>query len=242
MNPDLPHGNSDSSDDSDENASDFYSNPKNFFASTKLPQPSSYPKPKEARQQANERSAAVLSYWSTLQKILDRHEEIVRKRWMKKTKTQRKTVLLTAWPNMISTHRPDYQAFKKESPEQRLQGTKFKDAYMCPYINLEDLGQGKSLLLFLNSRGRHPQSMFANADLEAAHYGRVTGAIRPAFLNNHTVFLDGYAGGTYGRLEAWDDADEAFDLMISGYGLQPGEGLIILEIQQRIYSFLAECC
>jgi hypothetical protein len=238
----IPPGPWDNSDDDEELNNIDFSKPETFFSTMGLPQPSSFPKPAEVRQQALERSTAILSTWTTLQKILERHEETIRKRWVKKSKAQRKAILLTAWPNMSSTHRPDYQVFRKESPQQRSRGTKYKDAYMWSYVNIEDLVQGKCLLLFLNSRGRYPPSMFAHAEHEAMRFGRVTGAINMPFLNEHTMFLDGQTAETYGRLDAWADNDEALDQMISGHGFHPGQGLTVLEIQQRIYGFLVECC
>jgi hypothetical protein len=219
-----------------------FSKPETFFSSIGLPQPSSFPTPAEVRQQAFEQSNTILSDWATLRKILDRHEETLRKRWMKKSRAQRKTVLLTAWPNMPPTHRPDYEAFRKESTQKISLGTKFKEAYMWPCINVEDLVQGKSLLLFINSRGRHPPNMFAYTDHEAMRFGRVTGAINMPFLNTYSMFLDGQTAATYGKLDAWADNDKAFDMMMSGYGVHPGQGLTILEIQQRILGFLVKCC
>lgn len=221
---------------------DFSRPPETFFSSIGVPQPSSFPTAAEARLQAFERSNKILSDWATLQKILDRHEETLRKRWMKKSKAQRKTILLIAWPDMPSTHQPDYEAFRKESLQQISLGTKFKNAYMWPYINVEDLVQGKSLLLFINFRGRDRQNMFTHADHEAMRFGRVTGAINMPFLNDHTMFLDGLTAGTYGKLDAWAENDKAFEMMISGHGFHPGQGLTILEIQQRTLGFLVECC
>ena len=215
-----------------------FSKPEAFF-SIGVPKPSSYPTAVEVRREAFERSTAILSNWTTLRKILDRYEELLRKRWMKKTKAQRKTILLAAWPNMLSAHRPDYEAFRRETPQQRSQATKFKDAYMWPYVNVADLIEGKYLLLFMNSRGRHPPSMFAHADFETIRLGRVSGAINMPFLNEHTMFLD---EKTYGKLDAWAVNDKAFDLMISGHGFHPGQGLTILEIQQQILNFLVKCC
>lgn len=46
---------------------------------------------------------------------------------------------------------------------------------------------------------------------------------------------------TYGRMLSRDKDDKAFDLMSSGAGLQPGEGLQIMEIQQRKLQFLQKC-
>ena len=49
-------------------------------------------------------STEVLASWNKLRAVLERHEEALRRRWMKKTKTQRTTIVLKAWPNMSPKH------------------------------------------------------------------------------------------------------------------------------------------
>jgi hypothetical protein len=226
-------------------ASSLYSNPQNFLNSlgSNLPRPKSFPTAKKVRQEARDRSENIFTDWTTLHKILERHEEVFRKRWMKKTMEQRKRILLAAWPNMSSTHRPDFQALRRETPQQRNSGTRFRDAFLWPYINLEDLSSSKLLPLFLTSRGRHLPEAFAHADYEAAHVGMTSLAIQSPFLNEHTLLLRGQTTPkTYGRLVAWDDDDGAFDLLQTGIGFHPGYGLQVLEVQQEILRFLLKCC
>jgi len=109
-------------------------------------------------------------------------------------------------------------------------------------MNVEDLVKNKTLLLFLNSRGRHPPSMFAHADFAATRVGHVSGILMPAFLNVHTMILDGETIETYGRLVSWDEDEDAMDKMFCGLQHQPGQGLWILEIQQQVLRFLVQCC
>jgi len=143
---------------------------------------------------------------------------------------------------MPPPHRPDFEAFRKESAHVKSKGTKYRDHYIWPYINIEDLAQGRSLLIFINSRGRHPPRMFAHADFEAASLGRVTAAIMLPFLNVHTMYLDGEVVATYGRLTSWDEDEDGMDAVFQGQAYQPGEGLMILEIQQKLLTFLVQCC
>ena len=226
-------------------SSSFWSDPRNFFATLdpSFPQPNSFPKAKQVKEEAHAWSHKIFADWTTLNKILHRYEELLRKRWAKKAKEQRKKVLLSAFPNMPTTHRPDFQALQRESNQQREQGTKFRDAYLRPYINIEDLVKGKSLLLFLNARGRHFPDAFAHADYEASHVGTTSRAIRTAFLNEYTMVLRGQTTAeTYGQLIAWDENDEAFNWMMSGVDFSPGNGLQVLEIQEGILRFLVQCC
>ncbi|KAL2822761.1 hypothetical protein BDW59DRAFT_149106 [Aspergillus cavernicola] len=193
----------------------------------------------EVRQEARSRSDAVFTYCTVLNKILQRHEASIQKRWVKKTRQQRLNILLKAWPGMPATHRPDFHAFRKNK-----KGPENQEAYMWPYINQEDLVKTKTLLLLLNSRGRHPLSHFAAADNEAMRLGKITQGIIPIFLNEHVMILNGFTTNThdYGALVEWGEHPEAFDWMANRKQFMPGEGLLILQVQQRILSFLIECC
>lgn len=229
-------------------ANSFYSDPMNVFQAMGAGTgPGSLPLPKmvsayEVRQDAKSRADGILSNWKLLKDILDRHEATIQKRWMKKTKKQRLKILLEAWPNMSTSHRPDFDAFRKETLAQRDAGTRYKDAFMWPYINQDDLSKPRTLLLLLNARGRHHPTDFAAADGEAIHLGLVSKAIVPVFLNEYTMLLNGKKGDEYGKLLSWNDHEDAFDWMFTRIQYQPGEGLLILEAQDRLLSFLVDCC
>ena len=222
-----------------------YNDPASFFRAlggTNLPIPKTM-SPQQVRDGAKTMSTEIFRDWDLLKNILDRHEATIHKRWAKKTRNQRVEILLATWPQMSVSHRPDVAAFKKESERQREVGTKFKEAFMYPHINLEDLAKAKTLLLFLSSRGKNPPDVFAVADEEAAHLGYVTKAVVPIFLNQHTMYLTGRQTPiTYGELVAWTDDDQAFDDMHSQRAMLPGSGLIVLEMQQRVMRFLVDCC
>ncbi|THC90947.1 hypothetical protein EYZ11_009597 [Aspergillus tanneri] len=215
-----------------------WDDPASFFEKLNLPKPSSYPTADEVRQESRERAAKVLSTWESLSKIIERHEERIQKRWRQKSQSKRRQILQTAWPNMSKVHRPDFDAFKKGIGEQA------REAYLWPYINLEDLERPRPLLLFLNARARQPPHCFAHADFNAPHLGHGSGAVRTAFLNLHTmVFTGRTTPETYGELLAWEGNDpEVFNWATTGKGFHPGHGLLVLEIQQRLYEFLLECC
>lgn len=226
-------------------SADFYSDPRDFFSAigSNLPKPSSFPTALEVSREARRRSSAIFEQWNALHDILGRYEEVIGRRWLKKTHSQRMTILLSAWPNMSKTHRPDFVALRRERQEARTQGSRYRDAYLWPYINLEDLTQSKNLLLFLNSRGRNLPESFAFADFEAAHVGIVSQAVQRPFLNQYTMLLSGQTvAENYGKLVAWDEDDRAFDWLMSGAAMAPADGLLILEIQQKTQEFLVKCC
>lgn len=234
-------------DEADTEPPGFWENlvddPSRLFAQLNLPQPSSFPTFESVSTQARNISSSLYSSWTTLNAILIRHEEALRKRWLKRTRDQRKKILLTAWPDMPAIHRPDFYALTKETPEQRRGTTKFYDHFLYPEINVHDLTEARLLLVFLNSRGRHRPEEFAHADANATHIGRTSGAIRPAFLNQHTMLLSGQSKPEYyGQLMRWEDHDDAFEWMASGFEFQPGMGLLVLERQQKILDFLVKCC
>ncbi|KIX01254.1 uncharacterized protein Z518_08979 [Rhinocladiella mackenziei CBS 650.93] len=225
--------------------SSIYNDPQKFFAmmqatNPNLPVPSSFPSASKVRQESKTYSKTIFESWNELHQILIRREDAIRKRWMKKTKDQRKKILLTVWPEMPLRHRPDFQELAR--PRSRC-GSMNRDAFKWPYINQEDLVRGKSLLLFLNARARNPPHVFAHADHEATHVGQTSKAITLPFLNQYTMYLVGQTRAeTYGRLVHWDDDPEAFDLMHNCLQFQPGAGLLVLEIQSKTYSFLVQCC
>jgi hypothetical protein len=56
------------------------------------------------------------------------------------------------------------------------------------------------------------------------------------------MFTGRHTPETYGELIAWKDHPEAFHWLTSQRGAHPGQGLLILEIQERLYQFLVDCC
>ena len=202
----------------------------------------------EVAAEADRRAHQIFSHWSMLHAILLEHESTLRTRWIKKSQEQRKKILLTAWPNMAASHRPDFQATGRESVEQRRAGTKFRNDFLFPYINLEDLLKAKNLLLFFQSRGHTKPDVFAHHDLMATLLGRRSTAIQPLYIDGYTMFFCGMlVPEGYGFCSSWDEVPfgftdyDGFDLMWSGIGWQPGDGLVIMEIQETILGFLVQC-
>ena len=202
--------------------------------------------PEEARALARTRSRSIIENYHLLHDIVSRHEATIQRRWAKKGTKQRLAIIVPAWGSkMAAVHRPDFDAFKKESPQQRVAdgGTRYRDSFLWPYINQEDLSGAKTLPLLLNARARHPPSAFAGVDGEAMHVGHVCGAIVPIFLNEWTMMLNGITKDEdYGRLVAWDEDEDAATWCLRRKQYMPGEGLLILEAQQRLMAFLVKCC
>ncbi|KAK0624694.1 hypothetical protein B0T17DRAFT_250297 [Bombardia bombarda] len=199
--------------------------------------------PAEARCEAGTRSAKLLANQRTLHDILERHEATIQKRWDKKTRTQRLAVLLKAWPGMPITHRPEFKVFYKYATRINSFPVHLRGCFMWPYINQEDLCKPKALLLLLNARGRTHPSVFAAADGDVMHLGLLCLAIIPNILDGHHIVLNGVTrDADYGRLVNWDQDEDARGWMESCKQFYPGEGLLILESQDRLLEFLVECC
>ena len=189
----------------------------------------------ELKKEASERALKIFEHWNNLHDTLERHEATLRRRWSKKSTEQRKRILLVAWPDMPVTHRPDIQAQKRETPKQREEKTAFRDAYLLPYINLEDLTQSRPLLLLLNSRGHNLPHKFASNELKSARVGLNSGAISRSCLHGYKMFLeDQITPETYGQLRSLEEDT-------NGRGMEPGNEILVLEIQQRLLRFLELC-
>ena len=247
FNPLEPHPELDDVDINDLDGVDWNSNtdPFGIFAARGMAPPP-VQKPSTVRQEAMERSKQIHRDYGLLQSTIERHESKIQKRWEKKTKTQKLSILAGAWPQPLpSTHRPDFAAFRQFSGrlnQPHIQ-QQYRGAFMWPYINREDLSKPKTLPLLLNSRARNHPSVFAAADGEAMHLGRTTMVLIPPFLNEHVMVLNGVTREEdYGKLVAWEDHEDAFDWMHTRKQFLPGEGLLILEAQAGILAFLVSCC
>ncbi|TEY70093.1 hypothetical protein BOTCAL_0111g00110 [Botryotinia calthae] len=207
-----------------------------------LPAPSSSTIPEKVRQEAKERATEVLSHYNRLRQILERHEDVIRRRWRNKSKADRSNIILKVWPGLSATHRPDFKALFGEESQLKTKGTKYREAYLWPYLNVEDLVTGKTFLLLVNSRGRHPPHVFAHTDFKATRTGRISGAIEATSLDFHTILLEGETVETYGRLVSWDEDVDAKIKTFTGLAHLPGWGLLILEVQQRLLHLLVKCC
>lgn len=198
----------------------------------------------EIRELAQQRTSSIFADWAQLNGVIEGYGEKLRTRWDRKTKGDKANILLQVWPDMSFSHRPDFHAFMNNDSGVKVQGNlKFKDAYMWPQINLEDLTYAKTLLMYIDSRGRYPPQRFVHADWESCFLGRRSNSIAPSpLLKSHTMFLDGSTPLRYGRIIAWNEEADAKKQLTLGSGFLTVKGLMILEIQERIMRFLVQVC
>ncbi|KAI9647667.1 hypothetical protein NHQ30_004052 [Ciborinia camelliae] len=196
--------------------------------------------PGEVQRQAQERSTQLFKDFSRLREILDREEETIRKRWGKKTKIQRTSIVLKCWPELPLKHRPDFDIFFKKRYEGLHHSTAYREFFMHPYMNVEDLIKGKAILLLLNSRGRFPPRIFTFTDLKATNLGQIINAITPRFLEDYIFLLEGENAEQYGRLVALINDPDLAKKTQAGVGYIPSLGLLVLEIQEKVLRFLVK--
>ncbi|USW52715.1 hypothetical protein Slin15195_G060340 [Septoria linicola] len=173
----------------------------------------------------------------------ERAEATIQKRWVKKSTEQRRKILVAAWAGELAPyHRPDCQAWHQEGELVEDGTTHYREAYMWPFINQENLTKPRNLLHFISARGKCSPSAFAANDLRAMHCGIVAKALIPFVLPRHImIFRDIDDVETYGTNLSFDDLPEAESWYQQGTKLPPGEGLLVLESQERSLAFLVRC-
>lgn len=198
----------------------------------------------QIRKTIKETADRIFANYYELQAIIERHEATIQKRWSKKSNMKRRSVLLGAWPQMASDHRPDVELVRRKKPGQIFTGVE-RDAFLMPFINLQDLSKTEPLLLMLNSRARNPPHTFAHLDLQPSLFGIIRGAIAM------TRYLAGFAmeftaQTPYGQMA---EKTEPYTVSLTGIDcrIQCGrclaeDGLLILEVQDRIYQLLVKVC
>lgn len=216
------------------------------------------------QREAAERSDRILSNYSHLQKILQRHETTIQRRWESKSKKQRISLLLELWPDMPRAHRPDFTVVRKFSRLPGRDSRKNRDILLWPNINQEDLGEARSLLLLLNARGRNHPSKFASADAAVTDLGIGTFFFNPDMpsytkkddvayillvngINDPENGIKNSKHGIddpklYGKLVGCSNFKKSDHWIETSKQMLPGEGLLMLELQDRLMQFLVQCC
>jgi hypothetical protein len=207
-----------------------------------------------ARKDAREFAENIFEYHHILEQKVSRYGAIIQKRWMKwlkKNPLRARKLLLEAWPNMAEHHRPDLEEWqraqvssskKSRSSPEALQR---REAYLWPYINLEDLMKPRTLLTLLHFRGQNQPDEFIYADMELAplsHPG-AGGLLDPSILQPYVMYFRGRTSPDfYGELVEWRDDANAQAAFMNGTALCVGYGMHALEIQSRILGFCVKVC
>ncbi|CAA9958131.1 hypothetical protein PTMSG1_01704 [Pyrenophora teres f. maculata] len=194
------------------------------------------------KQHAALASQSIFDHYATLNGTVSCHEALIRRRWLRKSPSQRRHVLLGAWPEIVVEHNIDNYHQSKMFEAIRGTGPNPGDHYgmVFPFINQEDLTKPKSLLIYINARGRNAPWNFILSELDFSVQGMVHSHDKKlaAMTISFSRELDPL---TYGKV------DEQSDIKANGdsadvircrllYGLQ------LLFVQERILAFLVSCC
>ncbi|KAL8877575.1 MAG: hypothetical protein Q9198_004432 [Flavoplaca austrocitrina] len=178
----------------------------------------------------------IYTNWGKLRAVIQTYGRVLAKRWTKRIVSKREKILLEAWPGMNPKHRPDFEVIW-----HGLKGRNHRDAMMLPYINLEDLSSAKNLLDLMVSRTTVHPEFFAFSDSLPFKTAVTVKAVEPAGLFGQVMLLtDQESRDTYGSLKNIDIANVE-DIIWTGFGFRLGKGLVVLEIQQKLYRFLWRC-
>ena len=94
---------------------------------------------------------------------------------------------------MPEVHRPDFDALRKQRAlwalERSRDGPKYKDAYLFPHVNLEDLSNRKYLLLFIESRVRNDPEAFAWSDSQHVQMAASADAVKLTRGDGYTMMV-----------------------------------------------------
>jgi len=189
---------------------------------------------------------SIFKNFKLLGDVLDRHEATIHRRWMKKSNKLRRALVHEAWgAKMALSHRPDFEALELEDDNKRFKGTAYRDSYLWPYINEEDLCRSRSLLLLMSTRSRCRPNELAISEYEAHRVGRgasVFGLHIGRGFDDHILDLTNPGGeDCYGRLWSRSADPDRFVALRSQEHQQPIHGFLVLEAQERILSFLVKC-
>jgi len=189
-------------------------------------------------------SVSILRQFVALNALLKRFEQVIRKRWRNKNAKSRSQLLERSLPGIASRRllhppqladvvvRDGVKAFHLP-PENRT-----RTAFLCPDLNLEDLVHGDHLLMLLNSRGRVHPHQFYFSDLIRSDFGHTT---PPTYLGPKMRLYGSITPTSYGRIYHLRDLGLKERKLYQHCLTDPGTGLLLLEAQDLIFSFLLTC-
>jgi hypothetical protein len=183
----------------------------------------------EARTWSKHFVGIITQDFSRLNRIISQHEEALRRIWLSKT-AEEKTAILQKARSRIPKRTTRVWGSDKS--------TDLFD-FIAPHINVEDLLTPGAFITFMSSRGRNRPESFAFTELT---YCGVSDEIMGANnLQSHVMACVSSHGMSYGQIALARDVGGARKFLLRGQGVRLVKGILILQIQIAIYSFLARC-
>ena len=107
--------------------------------------------------------------------------------------SRRENADFAIFTGMPEVHRPDFDALRRQRAlwalERNRDGAKYRDAYLFPHVNLEDLSNKKYLLLFIESRVRNDPEAFAWLDSQHVQMAASADAIKLTRGDGYTMMV-----------------------------------------------------
>ena len=206
--------------------------------------PPTFTKLDETRDQIKALTSFIYEHHARINAYLDHWADTIQKRWQNKTIAQRVTVLDEAWRDagtpMAQSCHPDIEAcldfgLAKIPPKKTR-------IFQMPEVNREDLSKARPLMIMMESRARNNPEAFAASDRALMHLGIKTRILNAPMLPAWTMHLSGRKSEKrYGQIERWEHTNEAEQTVNEGIGIEPGEGIDVLEKQAILLNFLVNC-
>lgn len=179
----------------------------------------------------------VFENWSYIADLVTKHEGAIQNRWIKKSKNQRRDILLSAQPEMIQFHRPDVVAIRRGPLQNGAVGEQLQ-TYFWPHINVEDLSRPEPILWMLNSRGLHSPYVFVYTDLRSAKL--INHGMAPITLDEYAMaFYDTQSYQAYGVVSTATRVPREDEWPFKGLSMTAVRGMLLLNLQDGLYDFLA---
>lgn len=178
-----------------------------------------------------------------LRDIVERHESLIKRRWSRKTRAQREQVLSEAWPGIPQVHRPDFALWDDNPDILEENGPSMKEIFVWPYINAEDLFKARLLLHFIEARARDSPWTFALCETAFCYLASLPHCVHHEEDVDKVAIRFSKEADPYTYCEPIDlnGVPPNQDPNATFHDLCPRKGLVILMIQERIYSFLVGC-
>ena len=200
--------------------------------------------PSEAHATIHSRSSNILTSWKQLNEILIRYEDSIRNRWMDQTPAQRWDTLRYLWPKKPPSRHYRLEAFHRSTKGIGAQ-TQRIGTPSCGLTSIRKTSASTNpMLLLLNSHGRHHPSRLAALDGESLHLAYASSVIKSVAFGPTAMRLNGVESmdpEEYGRVgDVLKDGPGVVVSIMRGNQFEGGIGYHILEIQERLLSFLVQ--
>ncbi|RDI83622.1 hypothetical protein Vi05172_g6125 [Venturia inaequalis] len=200
-----------------------------------------FPTYDEFDHQVRTMSQTIISSWAQVQNFCLAGGDMIERRWMKKSRKVRKSLLLQAFPRMPKEHNPGFRTLLWNDP----QPPKYpfhhvaEEAVLWPSLNLDDLSRPEPLLLLLNARGRNHPEVFVSSDVESLVLGFAMDVLQQKYPPGYEIGLQSQDDERpYAVLRPFHRA--RLEEIVDVHGMRPCEGFYVLKIQSKVLSFLVD--